>query len=381
VALDLSGNTDGSLVVKEGAMLTSTDAIKGNVTRRNVINDGTIVLSTAGKSAVDVVNNGTITSATTAAAEQLALVRLPGTGTISFSGESDNPLSSSTVELAQNVVIASGGTVQAPNVAEPFTGGKTIRVVTDGTLALGANPGTFSNVTIRNSGTVSTATASVTALNAVLGFVGTVTSTGAIAASTAAFTLPEDVTLTQSGAFGVTGAITINGTAIFVGATFADLVGTAGILIFTVGEAGNATLTAATFAAATVGDIVIDGTATLNAAAVPGGDVKVGGTLTLAATGSLTVAGGQNLLVKNGGSLNLYATASKVVLKGAPPAGAMLMLGNGAAGANTVIQAANADTAVTDATITVGDAALATITVAQATASGSDSNGSVVVAA
>jgi hypothetical protein len=92
--------------------------------------------------------------------------------------------------------------------------------------------------------------------------------------------------------------------------TLASLVGEAGETpALTVAQGGSAVLSAATFASTTVGDIVIDGTATFGAAAVPGGDVKVAGSL--AVTGSLTVAAGAELAIA--GAVNLTGTGSVVL--------------------------------------------------------------------
>jgi hypothetical protein len=81
--------------------------------------------------------------------------------------------------------------------------------------------------------------------------------------------------------------------------------------------------TAATFAATTVGDIVVAGDATFGAAAVPGGNVTVSGTLSIGTSGSLTVAAGKTLA--NAGTVALTGTGSVVLATaGATTGGAKL---------------------------------------------------------
>jgi hypothetical protein len=414
--LDLSATTAGSLVVLAGSTLAATPLIKANATTSNITNNGTITLPAAVTAVSGLTNNGTVISATTSEAIQKTLVTLAGTGTVELSGAGANALDSA-VTLTQNVVIngaiSSAAKLIAPLVAEPFDGGKTITVGPYGELALSAAVAGvgFSKVTIVNKGTVSTATVSVPALNAIAALGGKVSSTGVVAGNEA-LTVPKGTTLTHttgtfvggsgaiiiagdatfttgtfasqtgavtvsgkavftSGTFaGLTAPVVVSGDATFTAGTFAGLVGTASTPIFTVEKGGKAALTAATFALTTVGTIVVNGTATLGAAAVPGGDVTVGGTLTIA--GGLQIADGQSLDLSGGG---------KVVLKGDNTAEGKLALGtvpSTANGKQTVIAAAQAtavDNLTTDAVLTA-NGAVATITVAPPkTTGGTEANG------
>jgi hypothetical protein len=407
----------GKLVVSKGAVLKDTTAVTltgaTDATAITIDAGGTLDLTNniGSKIAGKVVNNGTIKSATTTAAIQNTLVTLAtGSGTVELSGVGDDVLDSAAgVTLTQNVVIAGNGSkVMAPLHATPFAGNKTITVKSDGTLDFGVAilPAAISGVTIVNEGIITTATVSVPALNAIAALGGKISSTGAVVGDQS-LTVPEGTSLEHktsafvggtgkitidgtatftAGIFGAqTGAVTVNGTATFAEATFVGLTGKADDMVFTVGPNGNATLSAATFAATTLGKIVINGTATLGAAvitkgdiivngmailtgaAVPTGDVVVGGTLIIGGSGSLRIA--------NGKSLDLKAADGKVVLKGGGTAG-KLILGSvntaGDDGKQTEIAAANADTAanlVTDAKLTAtGDKA--TIAVAVPTATG-----------
>jgi hypothetical protein len=350
-----------------------------------------------------ITNNGTIKSDTTVAATQKSLVTLGGFGTVELSGEGAGVISDTTLTLGQNIKISGASSkVIAPAVATPFDGGKTITVASDGTLDFGAAAVSSIGATVVNGGTVTTVTTSVAALNTIAGLGGAIESDGNVAGNDSLL-IPVGTALTHdtgtfvggSGTVTVkgtatfttgtfesqTGAVTVDGTATFTLGTFVGLVGSAGSPIFTVGSNGTATLSAATFAATTVGDIVIDGTATLDGIAIPGGNVTVGRLLTISSGASLTIAGGKNLLVKNGASLGLDGSDG-VVLKGATPAGAKLTLGNGATGKNTVIKVANAvseTNAVTDATITAATTAV-TIAVIAAGSDGTDEKGAATAA-
>jgi hypothetical protein len=155
------------------------------------------------------------------------------------------------------------------------------------------------------------------------------------------------------------------------------LVGEAGTAIVEVAEGATATFTAATFAGATVGDIVINGTAEFGAAAVPGGDVTVGakGDVTLKAAaapagdvtvgGTLTINADGSLVVKSGKTLDL--AGGRIILKGGGSAGGTLQLSDTSNKTAKIAAAttASAANAVTDAVLTTSGST-ATITVAAA---------------
>jgi hypothetical protein len=411
-SLDLSGTAAGSLVVAEGAVLTTDNeiTITAKTAASNVTINGTLdLLDEAGTTVAGLVtNNGTIKSKATSNAIQKTLVTLGGSGTVVLSGTA-TAIDTAKLTLRQHIEIVSGGKVVAPVVATPFDGGKTITITGTGVLDFGTAAVTAIGAKVENYGTaagaIATATTSDAALGVIMGAGGKITASGTITALSQALTVPSDVDLTASGPTFVTGnqPVTVNGTAVFdlaefaqvttskisvngsaefTVADFANLTGTAGATIFEVGPKGNAVFTAATFATTTVGDIVVNGAASLEDNAVPGGNVLVGGSLTIAAGKGLTIAGGKNLLVKNGASLGLDGSDG-VVLKGATPAGAKLTLGNGATGKNTVIAVANAVSTtneVSDATITAA-LAVVTITVTQAGTGGTSVDGASVAAA
>jgi hypothetical protein len=248
----------------KGTLATSGEfALTGNATTANItIADGaTLALGEKGSIAGKIENNGVITSAATAAATQKTLVSTPsGSGTVEISGAGDGALAEAALPLTQNVVIANNGKLIAPNVATPFSGGKTITVASGGTLDLGATTTTLSGATIVNKGTVSTATTSAAALNTILDLKGNITSTASVTVSTA-ITVPADTKL-----------------AIPSGATLAISQNTT----FTV--AGGATLSVA---------------GTLNVAANANVEVASGGTFEISANGSGDLNG--TITVKSGG--------------------------------------------------------------------------------
>jgi hypothetical protein len=342
-ALDLSSK--GTLIV-DGTLATNASgiAITANGTTSNITINGTLTLANASDTvAGKVTNNGTITTSSTTPGTVAGLLGLEGTGTVEIGA---SLALTAAAALTQNVRIPSGVTLTAHSVAVPFSGTKTITIDESGTLALVA-ANTSVGVTVVNNGTITTATTSDTALQTIVNLGGAIDSTGDVSSTAATpFTVPGGTILTKSsgtfvggsGALTIdgeatfttgtfesqTGAVTINGTAEFTAATFAGLTGSAGTAIVTVGPAGNATFTAATFAGTTVGDIVINGAATFGAAAVPGGDVKVGatGTLTVPTGGSLTIDDGKTLA--NAGTVALTGTGSLVLTSAVSTSGAKI---------------------------------------------------------
>jgi hypothetical protein len=367
-ALDLS-TAKGTLIV-DGTLTTSGAYAITAAGTSNITINGTLALGANGSVAGEVTNNGTITTSSTTPATVTGLLGLEGTGTVEIGA---SLALTAAAALTQNVRIPSGVTLTTHSVAAPFSGTKTITIDESGTLALDA-ANTSVGVTVVNNGTITTATTSDTALQTIVNLGGAITSTGNVD-STAAFTVPVGTTLTHntgtfvggSGALTIngnatfttgtfvsqTGAVTINGTASFDVATFAGLTGSAGTAIFTVGPAGNATFTAATFVGTTVGDIVINGDAEFGAAAVPGGDVKVGatGTLTVSSSGSLAVTNTKTIVV---GEAPNTVTLTKATITGT--AGATLV---GATGTLTLTNSDILSITDTGAIVVAGDGSVA----------------------
>jgi hypothetical protein len=161
-----------------------------------------------------------------------------------------------------------------------------------------------------------------------------ITSSGA-EAGPGVLTVPDglDLTVVSDDLDALTGLV-VNGTAMFTAGTFAGLTGNPAanppVAAVTVGATGRATFTAATFDTTTVGDIVINGQATFGAtaAAVPGGDVKVGqtGWVTVSSGGSLAIAAGKKLTVAADGTVDVKGT---LTLTGAGSGGGAKITGAG----------------------------------------------------
>jgi hypothetical protein len=359
------------LIVKEGAVLdASTYKIEGNVT-----------------------NNGTIESTATVAANQKALLTLNGAGTVELSGTGDGAVHSATLALTQNVEIADSGTLKAPVVAAPFSGGKTITISGTGVLDFGVAVAglSLSGVTIVNKGTaagaITTATASDAALAAIMGAGGKITASADITALTQALTVPEGVTLTAASATFATGAhaVTVDGTANLAQATFAAATSLA------VGEDANLTAGEATLAAATA--VTINGTAALAKATLAGlTDLTVNGSLTLgnpvnvtnnlgsakvSGTGELTLGNTDFSAAKYAALLNIknVTSAATTLTTAFPVNNTLTLTGTVASSPNVTVSATGTLTvtgslAVTSPnTIVVGEAPN-TVTLTKATITG-----------
>jgi hypothetical protein len=372
----------------------------------------------------DITNNGFITSATvTPATQKFLLTQVEGTGTVVLSADTSTVIDTGKVTLKQNVIIAENGVLAASASAlQAFDGDKKITIEEGGTLDLGVATN-LSGVTITNNttstGGIETATTTAAALNTILKMKGLIASSGSITGNDN-IEVPAGAFLTHtSGDFvGGSGTLIINGEAEFTTGTFEDqtvrvTIGSTGNAIFTVatfedltelvingtvdfadtatfasltelnvGETGDATFASvfdaldipitingiADFTAATFevleDDLTINGTATLGAAAVPLGDVVVGGNGILNIDEGLTIATGS--VLNNSGTITLADT--KILTLAAPSAiGLAKITGTGEiiAGLTTLTGAweptLGTDDADGNVTITASDTTGATI--------------------
>jgi hypothetical protein len=211
------------VLTNNGTINMTTGAATIVATGGTIVNNGKIDLAHADAAITvtapeDIENNGTIETLTATNTVIVGLIAGPtGSGKIVLKGDASLSQLAATAALTQNVEIASGAQLKLKNDETPFSGGKTINIKSGGTLLLDASSATFTGVTIKNNGTISTATTSTNALAALMAFDGdtegtdrTVASTGNVTTIEAAFTVPEHVTLTTvTGGTFASGSVTV----------------------------------------------------------------------------------------------------------------------------------------------------------------------------